>query len=71
MFFSHLISGEGIRVDSTKVEAVSSWERPKTVLEIRSFLGLVGYYKRFIRDFSSIAVPLTELTRKGVPFVLD
>ena len=68
-FLGHVISGAGIKVDPAKVEAVSSWVRPKTVFEIRSFLGLAGYYRRFIQDFSKIAEPLTRLTRKEVSFV--
>ena len=71
MFLSHHISREGIRVDLAKVEAMNSWERPKTVTEIRSFLGLAGYYKRFIRDFSCVASSLIALTKKGVPFFWD
>ena len=55
----------GVSVDPEKVEAVMSWENPKSDFEIRSFLGLVGYYKRFIEDFTS---PMTRLTRKGVKF---
>ena len=70
-FLGHVISGAGIKVDPTKVEAVSSWVRPKAVSEIRSFLGLAGYYRRFIQDFSKIAEPLTRLTRKEVSFVWD
>src|SRR3954463_12396373 len=62
------LSAEGVAVDPSKVEAVVSWERPKTVFEIRSFLGLAGYYRRFVRDFSKLAAPLTRLTRKGTPF---
>ena len=57
-----------VSVDPEKVEAVMSWERPKSVFEIRSFLGLVGYYRRFIEDFSRLTVPMTRLTRKGVKF---
>ena len=71
MFLGHLISREGVRVDPAKVEAVSNWKRPRNVTEIRSFLGLAGYYRRFIRDFSSIASSLTGLTRQGVPFIWD
>ena len=65
----HVISGEGIAVDPAKVEAVLDWEHPSTVTEIQSFLGLAGYYRKFIQDFSRIATPLTQLTKKGVRFV--
>ena len=58
----------GVSVDLEKVEAFMSWERPKSVFEIRSFLGLVGYYGRFIEDFSRLATPMTRLTRKEVKF---
>ena len=60
-----------VLVDPEKVEAVMSWERPKSVFEIRSFLGLAGYYRRFIEDFSRIAAPMTRLTRKEVKFDWD
>ena len=55
-------------MDPEKVEAVMSWERPKSVFEIRSFLGLDGYYRRFIKDFSRLAAPMTRLTRKEVKY---
>ena len=55
-------------MDLEKAEAVMSWERPKSVFEIRSFLGLAGHYRRFIEDFSRIAAPMTRLTRKEVKF---
>ncbi|MCI12628.1 retrotransposon protein, partial [Trifolium medium] len=58
-------------VDQSKVEAVLNWERPRNVSEVRSFLGLAGYYRRFILGFSEIALPLTRLTRKGAPFDWD
>ena len=58
------MSTSGVSVDLEKVEALMSWERQKSVFEIRSFLGLVGYYRRFIEDFSRLAVPMTRLTRK-------
>ena len=63
-----MVSASGVSVDLEKVEAVMSWERPKSVFEIRSFLGLAGYYKRFIEDFSRIAAPMTRLTQKEVKF---
>ena len=55
-------------MDPEKVEVVVSWERPKSVFEICSFLGLAGYYRRFIEDFSRLATPMTRLTRKEVKF---
>jgi len=69
IFLGHVISAEGILVDPRKVEAVLKWERPTNVTEIRSFLGLAGYYWRFIDGLSTIASPLTKLTRKEVRFV--
>ncbi|CAL9016944.1 unnamed protein product [Prunus brigantina] len=68
-FLGHVISNEGISVDSSKVEAVLNWSQPKNISEIRSFLGLAGYYRRFIKDFSRIATPMTKLTQKGVKFI--
>ena len=62
------MSASGLSVDPEKVESVMSWERQKSVFEIRSFLGLVGYYRRFIEDFSQLAAPMTRLTRKEVKF---
>ena len=70
-FLGHVVSASGVSVDPEKVEAVMSWERPKSVFEIRSFLGLAGYYRRFIEDFSRIAAPMTRLTWKGVKFDWD
>ena len=70
-FLGHVVSASGMSVDPRKVEAVMSWERPKSVFEIRSFLGLVGYYRRFIEDLSRLAAPMTRLTRKEVKFVWD
>ncbi|KAJ9538971.1 hypothetical protein OSB04_031704 [Centaurea solstitialis] len=68
-FLGHLVNREGIKVDPAKIEAVMNWEVPKTPIEIWSFLGLAGYYRRFIQDFSRIAVPLTRLTKKSEPYV--
>ncbi|XP_022030918.1 uncharacterized protein LOC110931853 [Helianthus annuus] len=68
-FQGHIVSSQGIHVDLSKIEALKNWCTPKSVSEIRSFLGLAGYYRRFIADFSKIAVPLTTLTQKEKPFV--
>ena len=68
-FLGHVVSKDGIQVDPKKIEAVADWPRPTTVIEIRSFLGLAGYYRRFVKDFSKIAAPLTRLTQKNVKFV--
>jgi hypothetical protein len=68
-FLGHTISKDGIFVDPSKVREVMDWKAPKSVHQIRSFLGLVGYYRRFILDFSRIAKPMTELLKKGVKFV--
>src|ERR1051325_320570 len=70
-FLGHVISKNDIVVDPTKVEAVSQWEAPKNASEIRTFLGLAGYYRKFIEGFSKLALPLTKLTRKGQAFVWD
>jgi hypothetical protein len=68
-FLGHTISQDGISVDRSKVQEVMDWKPPKSVHQIRSFLGLAGYYRRFILDFSRIAKPMTELLKKGVKFV--
>ena len=56
------MSQEGFSIDSSKVDTILNWQSPKNVFEIRSFLGLAGYYRHFVKDFSSIASPLTRLT---------
>ncbi|KAL0558732.1 hypothetical protein IC582_003314 [Cucumis melo] len=68
-FLGHVVSKAGVSVDPAKIEAVTGWTRPSTVSEVRSFLGLAGYYRRFVENFSRIATTLTQLTRKGAPFV--
>ena len=62
------MSTEGIRVDPTKIEAVMNWKPPRNVTEVRSFLGLTGYYRRFVKGFTVVASPLTMLLRKGINF---
>ena len=69
VFLGHIVSKEGILVDPKKVEAVVGWERPTSVSEICSFLGLASYYRRFILGFSSIGLPMTKLIRKNAIFI--
>jgi len=68
-FLGHVISVQGITVDPTKVEAVVKWESPKSATEIKNFVGLADYYRRFIEGFFKIVAPLTQLTRKDQPFI--
>ncbi|GJU13068.1 putative reverse transcriptase domain-containing protein [Tanacetum coccineum] len=67
-FLGHVIDSEGIHVDPAKIESIKDWESPKTPTEIRQFLGLAGYYRRFIEGFSKIAKPMTKLTQKSIKF---
>ncbi|GKC73719.1 putative reverse transcriptase domain-containing protein, partial [Tanacetum coccineum] len=67
-FLRHVINGNGIHVDPSKIEAVKNWKAPRTPTEVHSFLGLAGYYRRFIENFSKIAKSLTILTKKGKVF---
>ncbi|GKF05310.1 putative reverse transcriptase domain-containing protein [Tanacetum coccineum] len=68
-FLGHVIDSQGIHVDPTKIESIKYWASPKSPTEIRQFLGLAGYYQRFIKGFSKIAKPMTKLTQKKVTFV--
>ena len=68
-FLGHVVSRNGIQVGSKKIEAIAEWPRPRTVIEVRSFLGLAGYYRRSLKDFSNIAAPLTRLTQKNMKFI--
>ncbi|GKF61737.1 hypothetical protein Tco_0181791 [Tanacetum coccineum] len=67
-FLGHVIDSQGIHVDPAKIESVKDWASPKSAAEIRQFLGLAGYYQRFIEGFSKIAKPMTKLTQKKVKF---
>ena len=64
-----MVSSEGIKLDPEKVEAVLCWERPNKPMEVRSFMGLEGYYRRFVKYFAKIATQLTKLTRKNEKFI--
>ncbi|GJU28487.1 putative reverse transcriptase domain-containing protein [Tanacetum coccineum] len=68
-FLGHVVNRNGIHVDPSKVESVKNWKIPESSTEIRSFLGLAGYYRRFIKNFSKIAKPLTLLTQKNKTYV--
>ena len=68
-FLGHIISKDGQTVDPKKVATVVNWGSPRNAAEIHSFLGLIGYYRRFVKGFSTIASLLTKLTGKDVPFV--
>ena len=68
-FLGHVVSAEGISVDPQKVEAIVDWKPPTNVTEVRSFLGLAVYYRKFVEGFSKIATPLTKLTRKEEKFI--
>ena len=66
-FLGHVVSKDGMMVDPSKIETVKSWVRPTNVSEIRSFVGLASYYRRFVKGLSSIASQLTNLTKQNVP----
>nr|GFC58625.1 putative reverse transcriptase domain-containing protein [Tanacetum cinerariifolium] len=67
-FLGHVIDSQCIHVDPAKIESIKDWASPKSPTEIHQFLGLVGYYRRFIEGFSKIAKPMTKLTQKKVKF---
>nr|GEZ77104.1 retrotransposon protein, putative, Ty3-gypsy subclass [Tanacetum cinerariifolium] len=67
-FLDHVIDSQGIHVDPAEIESVKDWASPKLPTEIRQFLGLAGYYRRFIEGFSKVARPMTKLTQRKVKF---
>ena len=68
-FLGYVVSKQGVVVDPAKIMAMMKWEPPKNVTEVRSFLGLAGYYRRFVEGFSKLAMPMTRLTKKGEKFL--
>ena len=68
-FLGHEVSKDGVMVDHSKIETVRNWVRPTNVSEVRSFVGLASYYRRFVKGFSSVASQLTNLTKQSVPFI--
>ncbi|XP_020522120.1 uncharacterized protein LOC110007145 [Amborella trichopoda] len=68
-FLGHIVSKDAVPVNPCKIEAILKWERPMNVSEVRSFLGLAGYFRGFVEGFSKITLPLTRLTQKEVKFV--
>ena len=68
VFLGHVVSKDGVQPDQSKIKAITEWESPRNMTEVQSFLGLMGYYQRFMRNFSVIAKPLTNLLMKNIPF---
>ncbi|GBG89554.1 hypothetical protein CBR_g49342 [Chara braunii] len=69
IYLGHVISGDGLAPEAAKVAAIQDWPQPQTVRDVRSFLGLASYYRKFVRNFSAVAAPLTNLTKKNTPFL--
>ena len=67
-FLRHIVSKEGVKPDPSNIKAILEWEPPKNVIEIWSFLGLSWYYRRFVKDFSTVARPLTTVLKMNVSF---
>ena len=67
-FLGHVVSEKGISVDPSKITAIQDWKQPTTPTEVRSFMGLASYYRKFVKDFSKISGPLTKLTKKHEKF---
>ena len=69
MFLGYKISDQGVTIDETRIDALKKYPKPKTPKQVKQFLGLAGYYRQFIPNFSSIVNPITQLTKKSVKFV--
>ena len=69
IFLGHIVGRTGLACDPAKLSAVWNWHAPDKVKAVRQFVGFVGYYRRFVKDFAELAEPLVALTRKGAPFV--
>jgi hypothetical protein len=68
LFLGYYVGPEGIKPDPSKVEALRNWPTPKTVTDVRAFLGLCNFFRRFIQGFASLSLPLVNLTKKDAPF---
>ena len=69
VFLGFVVSSKGVHVDESKINAIKTWHQPTNLQQVRSFLGLAGFYHRFVKDFSTIASPLHALSKKNAPFV--
>ena len=65
LYLGHKISAKGVSMDEEKVKAIREWPKPKTLTQLRGFLGLCSYYRQFVKNFSKLASPLTDLPKKG------
>ncbi|GBG73549.1 hypothetical protein CBR_g16892 [Chara braunii] len=69
IYLGHVISGDGLAPEAAKIAAIQEWPQPQTVRDVRSFMGLASYYRKFVRNFSAVVAPLTNLTKKDTPFL--